>query len=299
MTYVWVDALLNYVNGAGWGSGREEDIRDFDKWWRQAGAVHLIGKDILMTHGVYWPCLLMALDIPLPQTILAHGWLLNAGREKMSKSKGEKLDPLTLSEELGVSELRYFLAREIPLGSDAYISKEMMTRRIYQDLSDLPGNLLSRLARLVETGFEGKIPPLPKAGKIPLKDLAEKTALDMRQKAEAFHLSQALESVSALLTEVNRFLERSAPWKQIKTDRKAAGQTLAVSLEALRISGILLFPVMPEKMRDMLEILGERLPEDGPKWESLKWGGGLPEGARSGQAVLKRPPPLFPKRQER
>ncbi len=320
VAYVWVDALLNYINGAGYGSLLDEDVRDFKKWWLTAGAVHLIGKDILMTHGVYWPCLLMALGLPLPKAIVAHGWLLNKSREKMSKSGGERLDPLALAEELGVSELRYFLARDIPLGSDAFISKERMIQRIHQDLSDQAGNLLSRLARLAETGFEGKLPLKSiffEAGRADgqangepgslaekkliseaknLKKLTETAVSDVERNIREFQLSQALESVDALLTEVNRFLESQAPWKLIKTDKEAAGRVLAVSLEALRISGALLFPVMPEKMGEMLKILGGPLPKDGlgPGRESLKWGG-PPGRAEGGQTIIRQPPPLFPK----
>ena len=319
VTYVWVDALLNYINGAGYGSARAEDIQDFEKWWKRAGAVHLIGKDILITHGVYWPCLLMALDLPLPKTILAHGWLLNESQEKMSKSKGEKLDPLALSDDLGVSELRYFLAREIPLGNDARISKEMMIRQVNQDLADQLGNLLSRTSRLAETGFEGKVPLLEKNAESPLKALTEKTIEETEKKINEFQLSQALESIQDLLGELNRFLEREAPWKLIKTNKSAAGQSLSIALEALRISGVLLFPVMPEKMGQMLKILGDDLPEDGlgPKRESLKWGQlnllqknrgkkdkNNPEtngtkknrSEKDSQKILKSLLPLFPKR---
>ena len=305
VTYVWVDALLNYITGVGYGSEREEDTHDFEKWWRKAGAAHFIGKDILITHGVYWPCLLMALDLPLPKTLVAHGWLLNKDREKMSKSRGDVLDPLALAESFGVSALRYALAREVILGNDAFISKDMMIQRIHQDLSDGPGNILSRLARLTEQYFDGKIPQ-PARGErdfFGLKTLSEKTALSVRKNVEEFQLSQALKEVSALWTEINRTLEREAPWKALKPRpassgktgagadsappaRQKAGDVIYSSLEALRISAVLLGPVMPKKMESLLEVLGEG---GKPSWRDTAWG-----GLSSGHP-LRRGKPLFPK----
>ena len=149
VAYVWVDALLNYITGIGF-EGNKEDASDFKKYWQEGETVQLIGKDILMTHAVYWPCLLMALDLPLPQTLFAHGWLLNKSEEKMSKSKGDKLDPLELSQKFGVCELRWFLAKEVVFGKDATVSKSLMVKKINEDLADSLGNIYSRISRLVE-----------------------------------------------------------------------------------------------------------------------------------------------------
>ena len=286
VAYVWVDALINYITGVGFGGGKEE-TRSFEKWWKKTGAVHFIGKDILITHGIYWPCLLMALDLPLPKTIVAHGWLLNKDQEKMSKSKGDVLDPLELSKSFGVSALRYVLAREVILGNDAFISREMMVQRIHQDLSDNPGNILSRLSRLTEKHFEGKIPAPLKGEKdfFGLKNLSEQTALSVRERVEAFQLSQALEKVNFLWAEINRVLERTAPWKEVKNDKQKAGNVIYAALEALRVSALLMSPVMPEKMHQLLTLLGNK----DPSWKNVKWGGLSP-----GQP-LSHGEPLFPK----
>ncbi|MCY4512980.1 MAG: class I tRNA ligase family protein, partial [Bdellovibrionales bacterium] len=286
VAYVWVDALLNYITGVGYG-GTEEDKNSFEKWWMQAGAVHFIGKDILITHGIYWPCLLMALGLPLPKTIVAHGWLLNKSQEKMSKSKGDVLEPLELSQTFGVSALRYVLAREVILGNDAFISRDMIVQRIHQDLSDNPGNILSRLSRLTEKYFDGKI-PAPIEGEtdfFDLKKLSEQTAHDVRNSVEGFRLSPALEKVNFLWAEINRVLERTAPWKQVKQDSQKAGHVIYSALEALRISAILLSPVMPDKMKELLHTLGK----GEASWEDVKWGGLSPE------QPLTHGEPLFPK----
>ena len=295
VAYVWVDALLNYITGVGFGGEEREDILDFEKWWIQTGAVHFIGKDILTTHGIYWPCLLMALELPLPKTIFAHGWLLNKEQEKMSKSRGDVLNPMELAEELGVDGLRYFLAREIPLGNDAAISKDMMKLRIHQDLSHSVGNILSRLTHLVEKHFEGFVP----SETPPQKDsdfreaeelqqklihMTEELLLGFKSRIENFQLSQTLEAVQNLLKEVNVYLEKTKPWKTVKTHKEEAGRVLYTSLEVLRICGILLSPVMPDKMNLLLRTLKSEA-----SFENLKWG-----GLKEGQS-LKTIPSLFPK----
>ncbi len=280
VAYVWVDALLNYLTGISY----LQDEKEFIKWWNKAGAIHLIGKDILMTHGIYWTCLLMALGLSLPQTLFAHGWLLNESREKMSKSEGEKLDPLELARILGVSELRYFLAREVPLGNDAYISKSLMVRRVNQDLSDQLGNILSRLSRLVEKNYEGQIDKPPgKKGEI-FKEESEVVSREVKEDIENFRLSQALDKIDKMLSKVNRYLEQETPWKIVKVNKEEAACVLYNSLEVLRICSILLHPVMPEKMTKLLDMLGEEA-----SLNSLTWGR-LPLGNK-----LKHSEPLFPK----
>ena len=285
VAYVWVDALLNYITGVGYGGASLEDKSDFEKWWKQAGGIHLIGKDILMTHAVYWPCLLMALDLSLPKKILVHGWLLNKDSEKMSKSKGDKLDPIELSQSLGVCELRYFLARGIALGKDSYVSKSLMTKRINEDLADNLGNIFSRISRLIEKHFEGHIPKVYEKEKDNhLKHLTEKTCKSFKEQMENFELSQALTSLSDLLGEVNRYLEQKAPWKLVKTDKMEAGIVLYNSLEVLRICAILLAPVMPQKMEQLLSKLGEEI-----DFRHIQW------GRQPLKKLLKHSQPLFPK----
>ena len=285
VAYVWVDALLNYITGVGYS----RDKAQFDKWWHKGGGIHLIGKDILITHAVYWPCLLMALDLPFPKKILAHGWLLNKEKEKMSKSKGATLDPLELAQTIGVSELRYFLARSLHLGQDAALSKDLILKCIHQDLSNNLGNILSRVSRLVEQNFEGKIPALLPEDKDSqeVKVLAESTKQKVQDFIENFQLNLALEEVSSLLVKVNQYLEKTAPWKLVKTDKESAQRILYTSLEALRFSAVLLTPVMPEKMKKLLKILSSD-----SSYLALKW------GALSSGASLSVSEPLFPRRDE-
>ena len=286
VVYVWVDALLNYIVGAGCLNEPE----DFKKNWLEAETIHLIGKDILMTHAVYWSCLLLALDIPLPEKILAHGWLLNKESEKMSKSKGDKLDPLELAEEIGVDSLRWFLAAEIPLGKDMAFSKEYMIRKINEQLADNLGNILSRVSKLINKNFDGDLLQLQKTNLSeknqtnPLKELIEKQIPEFERQIKAFQLSQALRRVSVILSEINKYLEKTAPWKSIKTDKAEAGSVLYNSLEALRICSILIHPVIPNKTTELLSFLGES-----PGFKNTFWGR-LPLGKK-----LENPPIFFPK----
>lgn len=273
VAYVWVDALINYLTGIYYPEEQElEDSVGFQTWWKKAGANHLIGKDILMTHGIYWSCLLLALEIPLPKTIFAHGWLLNESQEKMSKSKGEKLDPIDLAKEFGVCELRYVLSREISLGQDSYIHRKLIIQRIHQDLSNQVGNMLSRLTRLIEKNYDGKVLDIKTLDSsldhsALFKGKCEKLCSQVKTKIEDYQLSQALEEIMRLLTDLNRYLEEQAPWKMVKEDKDQAAIVLYNGLEVLRICGLLLFPVMPVKMTQLLDSLGEK-----PQFQNTKWG---------------------------
>ncbi|MBC6415833.1 MAG: methionine--tRNA ligase [Bdellovibrionales bacterium] len=299
VTYVWVDALLNYIVGAGY-LNREEH---FEKYWLNAKKIHFIGKDILITHAVYWSCLLMALKLPLPQTIFSHGWLLNKNLEKMSKSKGSKIDPLKLSKRIGEDELRWFLAKETNLSKDSSISISYMLKKINEQLADNLGNILSRVSNLIDKYFEGDIPSYKKEDSLTknfqkeklnlreekefLKTLTENQVLKMEGQIREFQLSQALQGVCFILSEINRYLEKKAPWKLIKEDKNQAALVLYNSLEALRICAILIYPVMPKKMLKLLSFLGET-----PDFKHVKWGR-LPLGKK-----LRKTPILFPRIQK-
>lgn len=300
VAYVWVDALLNYISGVGFGGGVREDRDSFKKWWMDTGAVHFIGKDILITHGIYWPSLLMALGLPLPKTIVAHGWLLNKEREKMSKSEGDILNPLDMAECFGVDGLRYFLAREIPIGKDAAVLKELIKKRINQDLTCSVGNILSRLTHLLQKRFRGRVPKgaghLTDSGteeghlRKKLIERIGKLCDEFKNRIESFQLSEALGDLQDVLKEVNVYLEKTTPWKLPFNQEKKVGFVLYASMEALRICGTLLFPVMPEKMSLLLKSLrGEDFLFKDPTSSDLKWGG-IKEGE-----ILKAAPPLFPR----
>lgn len=277
VTYVWFDALLNYVTGPGYGS----DAESFEKWWPET--VHLIGKDILMTHAVYWPTMLMSAGIPLPKTIFAHGWWLMK-ESKMSKSLGNVVSPLELIDEYGVDPVRYYLMREMVLGQDSNFTMESFIKRYNADLANDFGNLLSRVSRLIEKNFDGKLPDwgTQTPAEEEIKKSAVSTASNMNALTHAMRINEAIEETMQFIRSVNRYMEQQAPWKLVKEDKAAAGRVLITAAEALRVGALLLNPVMPNRTLTVLETLGAVGTE-------LKWGGLIPGNE------LKKHPPLFPR----
>lgn len=261
VTYVWFDALLNYSIAVGHKiQGRE---KDFDKWWnpKNCGATHLIGKDILTTHSVYWTTMLMALKLPLPKMIFAHGWWLTENNEKMSKSKGPVVKPLDMKNIVGVDGLRFFLTRDIHLGNDAQFSQELVISRVNTDLANNLGNLLSRSTNLIDKYFETKLPEINLAALMPstlkLKEEAEKLAQNVKQEVLNMAPNRAVQCVTELLNLANQYMEQHAPWKSLKSGpSQEAAECLVASLECLRLAGILLSPVMPQKTQELLKQVG-------------------------------------------
>jgi methionyl-tRNA synthetase len=286
VTYVWFDALLNYATAVGLEQpGREAD---FKKWWMETGPVHLIGKDILTTHSVYWTTMLMALGLPLPKHIFATGWILNKDNAKMSKSAGDVVNPVDIRDMIGLDELRYFLTRDVHMGNDAPFSLDLVETRVNSELANNLGNLLSRTSNLVEKFFAGKKPAFTQEDESS-KNLKEK-ALELpalvQKEIEAFRPSYALEAVVNVLTLANRYLEEKAPWKMAKEDLAGAGHVLATTLEVLRIAGISLSPVMPVKAAELLERIGAK-----PcAWSEMGRWPAIPEGT-----TVRKGDPLFPR----
>ncbi|MFM1847101.1 MAG: Methionine--tRNA ligase [Pseudomonadota bacterium] len=286
VTYVWFDALLNYVSALGYGQGPERQA-NFDRYWKEA--IHLIGKDILITHTVYWPTMLMALGMPLPKMIFAHGWWLNALGGKMSKSEGPVVDPLSMRESVGVDALRYFLCREIQLGNDAQFSPEILVNRVNAELANNLGNLFSRSVNLVIKYFNGALPERaathPATGE--LEALARKTPAVVRERIGELDIAGAIGGVIDLLNATNKYLDVIAPWKTAKENLPLAGESLYAALENVRIAAVLLTPVMPTKMAALLGSLGISAPAT---FEDAARFGALPAGLR-----LEKPAPLFPR----
>ncbi len=286
VTYVWFDALLNYATAV--GLEQPERSADFAKWWTNSGPLHLIGKDILTTHCVYWTTMLLALGLKLPRQIFATGWILNKDNAKMSKSEGEVVSPIAIRDLFGLDELRYFLTREIHLGNDAPFSVALVEGRVNSELANNLGNLLSRSTNLVEKFFGGRKPPLmddDDASSALKKKTLELPAL-VKKEIESLRPSYALEHIVLVLTEANRYMEDKAPWKLAKTDLPAAGHVLATTLEVLRITGALLAPVMTKKIPQ----LQARLGVGASSWSDLqKW-----PFIKDGAAVAKGEP-LFPR----
>jgi methionyl-tRNA synthetase len=264
VAYVWFDALINYITAVGFNV--DED--NFNKYW--PANYHLIGKDILTTHSVYWPTMLMAAKLPLPQGIFAHGWWLS-GESKMSKSLGNVIDPLELIEEYGVDPVRYYLMREMVLGQDAKFTMESFIKRYNSDLANDFGNLLSRVSNLLKKFFEGKIPEVEDdsdEGKVVKKNGIE-VVEDVWNQIESMCVNDAIETTLQYVRSVNKYMETMAPWKLAKIDPDAAGKVLFTAAEALRISAALLAPVMPNRTQIVLETFGAEN-------SSLEWGGLTP-----------------------
>ncbi len=277
VTYVWFDALLNYLTGVGYLSNEEQ----FKKRW--PADLHLIGKDILTTHAVYWPTMLFSLGLPLPKTIFAHGWWLT-GDAKMSKSLGNVVNPLDLIEQYGVDPVRYYLMREMVLGQDANFTLESFIKRYNSDLANDFGNLLNRVSGLISKNFDGVVPQagVLSAEEEPIKTGGEQLEGKVRKLIQELSVHEAIEEVMTLIREVNTYVEKQAPWKVARTDLKRAGTILYTSTEALRLSAVLLEPVMPSKTRTVLDILGA--PGSKANWGGLKHGTKL----KSHQALFPR-----------
>ncbi len=250
--YVWFDALLNYVSAVGY----RRDQAMFEKWW--PASYHLIGKDILTTHSVYWPTMLKAMNLPLPRTIFAHGWWLT-GNTKMSKSLGNVVNPMEMVEKYGVDAFRYFLLAEMAPGQDASFTEEAFIARYNSDLANDLGNLLSRVLKMTLRHLQGVIPP---AGPLQEEDreLLQTVATAVDAMEQALHAMKCDQGLAAVLNAVragNRYLEKTAPWTLAKRgDTERLQTVLHTAAEALRQIAILLLPVMPGKMTALGEALG-------------------------------------------
>ncbi len=264
VTYVWFDALINYISAIGYLS----DEAKFKRLWP---GVHLIGKDILTTHSIYWTTMLFSLDLPLPETIFAHGWWL-MGESKMSKSLGNVVKPLDLIEQYGVDAVRYYLMSEMVLGADANFTLENFIKRYNSDLANDFGNLLNRVSGLISKNHGGIVPEAgtPTEGEAPI--IAQGQALGAKVQAllADYKVDSAINEVLNLVRAVNKYMEVQAPWKLAKTDLEAAGRVLYTATEALRLCAVLLKAVMPIKAAEVLKILG--VEDSGLIWGELKSG---------------------------
>jgi len=248
--YVWVDALTNYITGIGFPN--ENDAN----WAYWPANVHIIGKDIIRFHAVYWPAFLMAAGIPVPQRVFAHGFLFNRG-EKMSKSVGNVVDPFNLADQYGVDQLRYFLLREVPFGQDGNYNHEAIVARTNADLANDLGNLAQRSLSMIGKQHGGMV---PEPGAFTDNDNAILTQADamLVQAREAMAMQQihvALNAIWAVVAEANRYFAGEAPWALAKTDPARQKTVLYVTAEVVRQIAILAQPVMPGAMAKMLDSL--------------------------------------------
>ncbi|MED5255707.1 MAG: methionine--tRNA ligase [Candidatus Neomarinimicrobiota bacterium] len=267
VTYVWFDALINYLTATGYAN----DEKSYKKWW--PANYHLIGKDILTTHAVYWPTMLLSAGIPLPKTIFAHGWWLS-GSSKMSKSIGNVVNPLDLIEQYGVDPVRFYLMREMVLGQDANFTMDSFVKRYNSDLANDFGNLLNRITTLLNKNFEGIIPEEGERTSDEESIIGSVEALvnNMDIKIKEMKINESIEEIMQFVRSINKYMEYQKPWVLVKEDKNNAARVLYTAGESIRIAAVLLSPVMPNRCADVLHVFDSG---KSTKWGQLKSGSKL------------------------
>lgn len=286
--YVWVDALSNYITSLGYGS---DDESLFNKYW--PADVHVVGKDIVRFHTIYWPIFLMALDLPLPKKIFAHGFIMMKDG-KMSKSKGNVVYPEMLVERYGLDATRYFLLRELPFGSDGVFSPESFIERTNFDLANDLGNLLNRTVSMINKYCDGNIPAVRTEGTDfdkALQETARNAVAAYEKHMEKMQFSIVLSEVWSLVSRTNKYIDETAPWVLAKDDasKEQLDSVMGHLAESLRMIAVMLQPFLTNAPKQIIEQLG--LSEDALAWDTLETFGGIPAGTK----VIAKGTPIFPR----
>ncbi|WP_163655563.1 methionine--tRNA ligase [Listeria sp. PSOL-1] len=288
VVYVWIDALSNYITALGYDTDHDAN---FKKYW--PADVHIVGKEIIRFHTIYWPIILMALDLPLPKMIFGHGWILMKDG-KMSKSKGNVVDPYMLIDRYGLDSLRYYLLREVPFGSDGLFTPEDFVDRVNYDLANDLGNLLNRTIAMINKYFAGEIPnykgavtPFDQA----LVAFKDDVVKEYEESMEHMRFSVALSKIWTLVARTNKYIDETAPWALAK-DEDSRDQLKSVMVhlaENLRIIAVLLQPFLTRAPKEIFVQLG--LQEEAKAWSSIYGYGKIPAGTK----VISKGTPIFPR----